>query len=66
MRRTDLTKTVTINLTEEEGDTLTGALAAASQGQKLTDEERETLKPIAVAFRRHDVLIRVMRKKEEH
>ena len=58
--------TVTINLNEAEGDTLTGALAAAAKGHPLTEQERETLKPIAVAFRRHDVLIRVMRKKEEH
>lgn len=47
------------DLTEEEGDTLAGALNAATKGQTLNDDERAALAPIAKAFRRHAVLIRV-------
>jgi len=46
-------------LSEDQGDMLAGAFDAALKGHPLTEDERAALKPIAAAFRRDDILIRV-------
>ena len=51
--------TKTFTLTENQGDTLAGAFDAALKGRPLTEDERAALEPIAAAFRRNDILIRV-------
>ena len=48
----------TLELSRHEADTLVSALRCAREGKTLTEEEREVLQRVELAFQRHDVLIK--------